>query len=275
VESDLRAHDDDPRVPVLGLKFRFSKVCRRRNDENTATSSSGEGLLGASADNGLRSTRPPNWFWPACWRSHDHDIACGSGSRLPVDAPDGTFAAPCAPLSSVRFTWIVELPRESRISRAATFFIRDIDYTPIAHSVRALAPVDWRDPDALANRRITRDLPSCRWEAHVGKSEFDWALISFFFLQPQSGGNSRSSPSPRRVGAGTHTDEFSFSVWPALGTQEPFGPTEGTGVGGAERDGYWVGQNRRFEVRVLAARGVTRRSYVIRFWGLTLGQLSP
>src|SRR6266542_287018 len=39
---------------------------------------------------------------------------------MPVEAPDGTFAVPAAPLSSITSTSIVGFPRESRVSLACT-----------------------------------------------------------------------------------------------------------------------------------------------------------
>jgi hypothetical protein len=44
-------------------------------------------------------------------------------SFSPVEAPDGTAARPCAPLSRSTSTSTVGLPRESMICRAFTFLI--------------------------------------------------------------------------------------------------------------------------------------------------------
>src|SRR4051812_11664031 len=52
-----------------------------------------------------------------------------SASRSPVEAPDGTAARPNAPPSSVTSASTVGLPRESRISRAATRVIFNLAST--------------------------------------------------------------------------------------------------------------------------------------------------
>ena len=53
-------------------------------------------------------------------RSRSPPSRSSTASSAPVEAPDGTIARPCAPLSSTTSTSTVGLPRESNTSRAHT-----------------------------------------------------------------------------------------------------------------------------------------------------------